>query len=71
MTFVLDVVYDRRPENVERLVTAIRPFSPTLRGAPEGLPFVWDERTIRAGLNFRTAFDAASGAETRNGTAPL
>ena len=23
-----------------------------LRGAPEGLPFVWDERTIRSGLNF-------------------
>jgi hypothetical protein len=48
----IDVVYDRRPENVERLVTALRPFRPTLRGAPEGLPFVWDERTIRSGLNF-------------------
>ncbi len=48
----LDVVYDRRPENVERLVIAIRPFKPTLRGAPEGIPFVWDERTISSGLNF-------------------
>ena len=36
LTLDLDVVYDRRPENVERLVTAIRPFGPTLRGAPEG-----------------------------------
>ena len=52
MTFVLDVVYDRRPENVERLVAAIRPLKPTLRGAPEGLPFIWDERTIKSGLNF-------------------
>jgi predicted nucleotidyltransferase len=52
LTLDLDVVYDRRPENVERLVTAIRPLRPTLRGAPEGLPFVWDERTIRSGLNF-------------------
>ena len=52
LTLDLDVVYDRRPENVERLVTAIRPFRPTLRGAPEGLPFVWDERTIRSSLNF-------------------
>jgi predicted nucleotidyltransferase len=52
LTLDLDVVYDRRPENVESLVTAIRPFRPTLRGAPEGLPFVWDERTIRSGLNF-------------------
>ena len=49
---LLEVAYDRRPENVERLVTAIRPFKPTLRGAPEGLPFVWDERTISSGLNF-------------------
>ena len=48
----IDVVYDRSPENVERLVTVIRPFRPTLRGAPEGLPFVWDERTIKSGLNF-------------------
>lgn len=23
-----------------------------LRGAPPGLPFLWDERTIRSGLNF-------------------
>ena len=36
----------------ERLVAAVRPFKPTLRGAPEGLPFVWDERTIKSGLNF-------------------
>ncbi len=52
LTLDLDVVYDRRPENVERLVAALRPFGPTLRGAPAGLPFIWDERTIRSGLNF-------------------
>jgi hypothetical protein len=40
------------PAEVDRLVTAIRPLRPTLRGAPEGLPFVWDERTNRSGLNF-------------------
>jgi hypothetical protein len=44
LTLDLDVVYDRRPENVERLVTAIRPFRPTLRGAPEGLPFAAQAR---------------------------
>ena len=48
----VDVVYDRRPENVDRLVAAIRPFKPILRGAPEGVSFVWDERTIKSGLNF-------------------
>ncbi len=52
LTLDLDVVYDRHPENVEPLVSALRPFKPTLRDAPEGLPFVWDERTIRSGLNF-------------------
>jgi hypothetical protein len=48
------------PAEVDRLVTAIRPLRPTLRGAPEGLPFVWDERTIRSGLNFTlsTSLDA-------------
>ena len=48
----IDVVYDRHPENIERLVAALRPFGPTLRGAPAGLPFVWDGRTVRSGLNF-------------------
>lgn len=49
---VVEILYDRHVNNVERLVTALRPFAPTVRGAPEGLPFVWDERTIRLGLNF-------------------
>jgi hypothetical protein len=52
VTMVLDIVYDRSPDNLERLAGAIAPLAPTLRGAPEGLPFVWDERTIRSGLNF-------------------
>jgi hypothetical protein len=32
----------------------------SMTGAPEGLPFVWDERTIRSGLNFTlsTSLDA-------------
>ena len=48
----VDVVYDRSRENVERLAATLGPLRPTLRGAPEGLPFVWDERTIRSGLDF-------------------
>lgn len=52
LTLDLDVVYSRAPDDVRRLVAALAPLSPTLRGAPEGLPFVWDERTIRSGLNF-------------------
>lgn len=31
---------------------ALQPHAPYLRGAPPGLPFALDERTVRAGLNF-------------------
>ena len=48
----LDVVYARHRENIRRLAAALQPQQPYLRGAPEGLPFRWDERTIRNGLNF-------------------
>jgi predicted nucleotidyltransferase len=51
-TLDLDVVYDRRPENVARVAKALAPLRPYLRGAPEGLPFVLDKDTIARGLNF-------------------
>jgi hypothetical protein len=47
-----DFVYRRSSENSEKLVTALQPFSPYLRGAPPGLPFKFDKATIRNGLNF-------------------
>lgn len=51
-TVDLDLVYRRTDDNLRRLVETIRPLNPYLRGAPPGLPFVWDERTLRRGLNF-------------------
>ena len=48
----LDVVYSRASDNIKRLVACIAPLRPFLRGAPKNLPFLWDEETIRAGLNF-------------------
>jgi hypothetical protein len=48
----LDLVYSRSRENIRRLAAALRPHRPYLRGAPEGLPFIWDERTVQNGLNF-------------------
>ena len=48
----LDVVYSRHRQNIRRLVAALQPHQPYLRGAPEGLPFHWDERTIGNELNF-------------------
>src|SRR5438552_2340375 len=52
LTFDVDMVYSRGRDNIRRLVEALRPFSPYLRGAAPGLPFVWDEKTVRMGLNF-------------------
>jgi predicted nucleotidyltransferase len=48
----VDVVYRRSPDNHRRLVAALAPLRPYLRGAPPGLPFCWDEQTIQRGLNF-------------------
>src|SRR4051794_32768622 len=52
VTYDVDVVYSRTPSNIRRLVQTLAPFAPYLRGAPPGLPFQLDERTIRNGLNF-------------------
>lgn len=52
LTKDLDIVYQRTEENVGRLVRALAPYHPYLRGAPPGLPFEWSERTIWNGLNF-------------------
>ncbi|HKE85535.1 MAG TPA: hypothetical protein VKB50_17355 [Vicinamibacterales bacterium] len=48
----LDVCYSREPANLERLARAVKPFAPTLRGAPKDLPFALDAATLKAGLNF-------------------
>ena len=52
LTSDLDVVYARDRENLERLVAAVQPLEPYLRGAPPGLPFRFDAETLRKGLNF-------------------
>ena len=51
-TLDVDVVYGRAADNLLRLVEALAPHQPYLRGAPPGLPFRWDVRTLQSGLNF-------------------
>jgi hypothetical protein len=51
-TYDIDVLYRRAPDNLARLVSALAPISPYLRGAPPGLPFRLDVETLRRGLNF-------------------
>jgi predicted nucleotidyltransferase len=53
LTLDLDVVYRRSTENIARLVDALAPIKPYLRGAPPGLPFDWSVPTIKKGLNFK------------------
>jgi predicted nucleotidyltransferase len=52
LTQDLDIVYERSPDNLRRLVAALAPQQPYLRGAPPGLPFLFDEATLQRGLNF-------------------
>jgi hypothetical protein len=56
-TYDVDVVYRRSPENMEKLCRTLAPHSPRLRGAPPGLPFVLDEKTMAFGLNFTLSTD--------------
>jgi len=56
----VDVAYARTSENYERLEAALAELGATLRGAPEGLPFVADAATLHAGLNF--TFDTEHGS---------
>ncbi len=72
VTVDLDVVYRRTPENNGRLVQALEPLSPFLRGAPPGLPFCFDVPTIERGLNFTLVTSAGDldlfGEATGGGT---
>lgn len=52
LTNDLDVVYDRDFQNLEQIVRTLEPYQPYLRGAAPGLPFRWDVKTLKAGLNF-------------------
>jgi hypothetical protein len=57
LTRDLDICYERTPENIERMVSALRPYHPRLRGAPDGLPFLFDVETLSNGMNFTLATD--------------
>lgn len=56
----VDVVYRRTPENIDRLTAALAPLQPYFRGAPPGLPFRFDSRTVRHGLNFTLSTEAGA-----------
>jgi hypothetical protein len=51
-TYDVDFVYRRSHENLERIVHVLAPIHPYKRGAPPGLPFIFDVETLRRGMNF-------------------
>jgi hypothetical protein len=57
VTVDIDVCYARDDGNLARLARALAPYQPRLRGAPQDLPFPWDDRTLRSGLNFTLTTD--------------
>jgi hypothetical protein len=59
-SYDLDVVYERGKPNLERLAAALRELGATLRGAPRGLPFLLDAKTLENGANF--TFDTRFGS---------
>src|SRR5690348_16683970 len=53
----LDICYERSVSNFQRLSAALAPLHPRLRGAPDSIPFVLDEKTLAQGMNFTLATD--------------
>lgn len=60
LTQDVDICYARAPRNLDRLVAALKPLKPYLRGAPPGLPFEWSAATLSRGLNFTLTTSAGS-----------
>jgi hypothetical protein len=54
----IDLGYARDTANLAAIVRALQRAHPRLRvGADGELPFIWDERTLKAGLNFTLRTD--------------
>lgn len=60
ITYDLDVCYARDPENLERMVRALKDIHARLRGAPGDVPFILDAKTLKMGGNFTFVTDAGS-----------
>ena len=56
----LDLCYRRDSDNLRRLAKALSPFHLRLRGLPEDVPNIFDERTRQFGMNFTLAAEDES-----------
>ena len=57
VTYDLDICYSRTSSNLRRLTEALAPFHPRPRGFPAGLPFIWDDATLRNATIFTLQTD--------------
>lgn len=48
----IDICYERSAKNISKLVRALLPSKPKLRTPDGSLPFLFDEKTLKNGLNF-------------------
>lgn len=53
----LDVCYQRTPDNYRRIVSALMPYNPHLRGTPENLKAPFDVHSFAQGTNFTLTTD--------------
>ena len=60
ITFDIDFAYSRSKDNLVRIVKALAPYKPKLRGIPKELPFIWDASTLANGSVF--TLDTSIGA---------
>jgi predicted nucleotidyltransferase len=60
LTDDIDFAVARDPENLEAAIKALAPYHPALRGAPPGLPFFWEVRTLRNIMNITLRTDLGS-----------
>jgi len=57
VTADLDIFYERQNSNYLKITAALGQFNPRLRGVDPRLPFVFDEVTLRSGMNFTRTTD--------------
>jgi hypothetical protein len=53
----LDICYERSPDNLERLASALKSVNARLRGAPTDVPFLLDAKTLARGDFFTFSTD--------------
>ena len=52
VTYDVDLCYDRNAGNLHKIAKALQEIESSLRGAPSGVPFILDAKSLAMGQNF-------------------